>query len=175
MRTQDNGLWRSLVAHLTGGKCGSGCFSLKSEQRDVAQLGSAPDWGSGGRRFKSCHPDRKSQVRAGFSPGIRRSPGWSPAGPLARSARSSYRRSGPVPLDVVARGVHQKVTVKFSPELRYRTVRMVYDSQAREGCPARSRFVSSPRGSVSVMMRRCGSGALPAGSIEPAGCHGSAA
>ena len=25
--------------------------------RDVAQLGSAPDWGSGGRRFKSCQPD----------------------------------------------------------------------------------------------------------------------
>ena len=27
--------------------------------RDVAQLGSAPDWGSGGRRFKSCQPDSK--------------------------------------------------------------------------------------------------------------------
>src|SRR5450756_1701701 len=26
-------------------------------QRDVAQLGSALDWGSRGRRFKSCHPD----------------------------------------------------------------------------------------------------------------------
>ena len=25
--------------------------------RDVAQLGSAPGWGSGGRRFKSCRPD----------------------------------------------------------------------------------------------------------------------
>ena len=25
--------------------------------RDVAQLGSAPDWGSGGRWFKSSHPD----------------------------------------------------------------------------------------------------------------------
>ncbi len=25
--------------------------------RDVAQLGSALDWGSRGRRFKSCHPD----------------------------------------------------------------------------------------------------------------------
>ena len=25
--------------------------------RAVAQLGSAPDWGSGGRRFKSCQPD----------------------------------------------------------------------------------------------------------------------
>ena len=27
-------------------------------RRAVAQLGSAPDWGSGGRRFKSCQPDR---------------------------------------------------------------------------------------------------------------------
>src|SRR5439155_12573983 len=28
-----------------------------TEDRDVAQPGSAPDWGSGGRRFKSCRPD----------------------------------------------------------------------------------------------------------------------
>jgi cardiolipin synthase (CMP-forming) len=28
----------------------------------VAQLGSAPDWGSGGRRFKSCRPDVKKVV-----------------------------------------------------------------------------------------------------------------
>jgi cardiolipin synthase len=27
----------------------------------VAQLGSAPDWGSGGRRFKSCRPDVREQ------------------------------------------------------------------------------------------------------------------
>ena len=27
--------------------------------RDVAQSGSAPEWGSGGRRFKSSHPDQK--------------------------------------------------------------------------------------------------------------------
>src|SRR5438874_9162111 len=30
------------------------CFQI---DRDVAQPGSAPDWGSGGRRFESCHPD----------------------------------------------------------------------------------------------------------------------
>ncbi len=47
-------------------------YGSKIEQRDVAQLGSALDWGSRGRRFKSCHPDRKAQVRAGFSPGLRR-------------------------------------------------------------------------------------------------------
>ena len=28
----------------------------------MAQLGSAPDWGSGGRRFKSCHPDRVNVI-----------------------------------------------------------------------------------------------------------------
>ncbi len=27
--------------------------------RAVAQLGSTPDWGSGGRRFKSCQPDKE--------------------------------------------------------------------------------------------------------------------
>src|SRR5450756_176956 len=35
-------------------------------QRDVAQLGSALDWGSRGRRFKSCHPDsERAGQRAG--------------------------------------------------------------------------------------------------------------
>lgn len=29
--------------------------------RDVAQLGSAPAWGAGGRRFNSCHPDVKQR------------------------------------------------------------------------------------------------------------------
>lgn len=29
----------------------------KSGRRDVAQLGSAPRLGRGGRTFKSCHPD----------------------------------------------------------------------------------------------------------------------
>ena len=30
---------------------------LLLKDRDVAQLGSAPVLGTGGRRFKSCHPD----------------------------------------------------------------------------------------------------------------------
>ena len=29
----------------------------QSNNRDVAQLGSAPPWGGGGRRFKSCRSD----------------------------------------------------------------------------------------------------------------------
>ena len=39
--------------------------------RDVAQFGSALDWGSRGRRFKSGRPDQKFQVRrgSGFSLG----------------------------------------------------------------------------------------------------------
>jgi hypothetical protein len=36
--------------------------------RGVAQSGSAPGWGPGGRRFKSCLPDlRKAPLRRGFS------------------------------------------------------------------------------------------------------------
>jgi hypothetical protein len=31
--------------------------------RAVAQLGSAPDWGSGGRRFKSCQPDHEGRSK----------------------------------------------------------------------------------------------------------------
>ena len=38
--------------------------------RAVAQLGSAPDWGSGGRRFKSCQPDRKALMRRKFHQGF---------------------------------------------------------------------------------------------------------
>ena len=29
--------------------------------RDVAQSGSATVWGTGGRKFKSCHPDYKKE------------------------------------------------------------------------------------------------------------------
>ncbi len=35
------------------------CYNFKAVRRDVAQFGSAPDLGSGGRRFKSCRPDQK--------------------------------------------------------------------------------------------------------------------
>ena len=31
-------------------------------ERDVAQFGSALDWGSRGRRFKSCRPDQNTQT-----------------------------------------------------------------------------------------------------------------
>lgn len=33
----------------------------------VAQFGSVPEWGSGGRRFNSCHPDhKKTAFSCGF-------------------------------------------------------------------------------------------------------------
>ncbi len=32
----------------------------------MAQFGSAPDWGSGGRKFKSCHPNQKILTRVSF-------------------------------------------------------------------------------------------------------------
>jgi hypothetical protein len=49
----------------------------------VAQLGSALDWGSRGRRFKSCRPDwRQSQVRGRFRGDLKRSLdySWGPLG-----------------------------------------------------------------------------------------------
>src|SRR3546814_16393609 len=52
--------------------------------RAVAQLGSAPYWGSGGRRFKSCQLDRKSLMRSNFHQGFvvsERRFLWSPSGP----------------------------------------------------------------------------------------------
>ena len=38
---------------------------LEEQNRDVAQLGSAPGWGSGCRRFKSCRPDMSEKERSG--------------------------------------------------------------------------------------------------------------
>ena len=34
-------------------------------QRDVAQFGSAPGLGPGGRRFESCHPDHEIKIGMG--------------------------------------------------------------------------------------------------------------
>jgi hypothetical protein len=46
-------------------------LGVRKGGRDVAQFGSALDWGSRGRRFKSGRPDQKVQVRrgSGFKPG----------------------------------------------------------------------------------------------------------
>ncbi len=96
------GMWRSLVAHLTGGQgvypALVGPNNWKSMPRAVAQLGSAPDWGSGGRRFKSCQPDVKAQVRVGFSPGLLHARGrfpWSPSGPPGALAGGRLWTNGP--------------------------------------------------------------------------------
>ncbi len=62
--------------------------------RAVAQLGSAPDWGSGGRRFKSCQPDVKALMRSYFHQGFVMSGDeflLDPSGPLSR-VRSRGRR-----------------------------------------------------------------------------------
>ena len=49
----------------------TGCVSITYPQkRGVAQPGSAPEWGSGGRRFESVHPDSgqpKTQVLLGHN------------------------------------------------------------------------------------------------------------
>jgi hypothetical protein len=66
-------------------------IDYRSKNRDVAQFGSAPVLGTGGRRFESCHPDiyfyylfffyvliflsrgaSPSGKAAGFDPAIRR-------------------------------------------------------------------------------------------------------
>ena len=44
-----------LCLHFLGKRCIIAVVRLNC--RDVAQLGSALDWGSRGRRFKSCHSD----------------------------------------------------------------------------------------------------------------------
>src|SRR5581483_2111272 len=44
-------------------RIGSGSVE-SSQPRGVAQSGSAPGWGPGGRRFKSCLPDTKKRLRA---------------------------------------------------------------------------------------------------------------
>jgi hypothetical protein len=36
---------------------------LSPRSRGVAQVVSAPVWGTGGRRFESCLPDHKSEIR----------------------------------------------------------------------------------------------------------------
>ena len=40
------------------------CLTEAKTRRGVAQPGSAPEWGSGGRRFKSVHPDHRYEKQA---------------------------------------------------------------------------------------------------------------
>ena len=136
-----HGLWRSLVAHLTGGQgvagsnpvsptngvrlvhtlrapfsaggglvhadpipstgtgapgfvCSRGrCFGtiprgVTTQERDVAQLGSALDWGSRGRRFKSCHPDVQGLLRQAGPFSFPVDPGVYSAGPPPTPVRA---------------------------------------------------------------------------------------
>ena len=41
-------------------------MNIKEEERGVAQSGSAPGLGPGGRRFESCRPDFSLIVNVGF-------------------------------------------------------------------------------------------------------------
>src|SRR4051794_6565710 len=63
------GSLRAVLAAVPAGHCraddrepqrssSAGCWTTMSRGRDVAQLGSAPEWGSGGRWFESSHPDQ---------------------------------------------------------------------------------------------------------------------
>src|SRR5665647_2478961 len=70
--------------------------------RDVAQLGSALDWGSRGRRFKSCHPDsvfagqqlRALRARRGSRRFRRESSRQRAVSPLARSREAALELLG---------------------------------------------------------------------------------
>ena len=44
-----------------------GAVESLTKRRGVAQSGSAPGWGPGGRRFKSCLPDQKEPANQDFS------------------------------------------------------------------------------------------------------------
>ena len=48
--------------------CGRGFDPFQSRQLGVAQLGSAPDLGSGGRQFNSDHPDQSGALTVDNSP-----------------------------------------------------------------------------------------------------------
>ena len=58
--------------------------------RDVAQSGSAPEWGSGGRGFKSRRPDFASRAERGGKSVLR---AFANAGRFARVFWSNPRRS----------------------------------------------------------------------------------
>ena len=62
-----------------------------AESRAVAQLGSAPDWGSGGRRFKSCQPDKGKPQVSGIVevPPETADPGCGHAAPALRRTRTA--------------------------------------------------------------------------------------
>jgi hypothetical protein len=64
-----HGVWRSLVARalwerevLSSNLSTPTRLREQAKRRDVAQPGSALDWGSSGRRFKSCHPDTRGSI-----------------------------------------------------------------------------------------------------------------
>jgi hypothetical protein len=99
-----NGLWRSLVAHLTGGQgvAGSNPVSPTSKKpRNYADLACSGAFLFGSARFKSCHPDKKAQVRSGFLAWASSFPGLHCSGPQ----KSWLLRSAPsLLLALVARG-----------------------------------------------------------------------
>ncbi|MCW2948865.1 MAG: hypothetical protein JWR24_5582 [Actinoallomurus sp.] len=69
-RTKGAGMASRQLDHLGGSACRTGpspVLALKSS-RDVAQLGSAFDWGSKGRGFESRRPDKRDSPVAGPFP-----------------------------------------------------------------------------------------------------------
>jgi hypothetical protein len=77
-----------------------------NQVRAVAQLGSAPYWGCGGRRFKSCQPDSKAPLEASFRGaffvGLR--PGCAGPGRLRRPQSSDLASLGSNPVSPIEQG-----------------------------------------------------------------------
>ena len=71
---------------------------IDSTHRGVAQAGSAPDWGSGGRRFKSGPPRPASKSVTCWphrTDPIKRHPKWSTSGPQRAAIGRGLRRVDP--------------------------------------------------------------------------------
>ncbi len=124
-------------------------------QRAVAQLGSALDWGSRGRRFKSCQPDRKRPSQRRF----RRDP-RPPLG-LFRGPRTATRFGagvpGASPEDFLCCGLtasqrSRSAVVGVCTEARVRTPSVrptVMARMAWRGCqPGPAAFDADARGSA---------------------------
>jgi hypothetical protein len=132
--------------------------------RSVAQPGSAPRSGRGGRRFKSCHSDHFSAAPnsdpASFPD---RSPGWPHPGAQAAGSRTASQNSGPA-LKAIPVRLPSAATLNFFRLLfetkaapaslrQYGRPRFQITGRAYDLCPfqegsTRSRHRTAPRGNV---------------------------
>ena len=88
-------LYRGFESHpvrLWSNSCSSALVRQTTRLRAVAQLGSAPYWGCGGRRFKSCQPDFQSRPKGWLCSFFDRSGDGSAVSSLFLATAGSIRR-----------------------------------------------------------------------------------